>query len=251
MRKSACTTASPASRLTPGADTGAVPSRATLTPSSGTDSAISTTALSRHFGDLVAVDKLSLSVWPGEIFGLIGSNGAGKSTLIKMLTTLCQRRLNVDPPRAGIAEVKLTHVEQPNQGDREGELPLAALLRFKLLVKGRGGLPFSIFREREAFCTYSLLKARTEVISDASTQGRHSLREPVYTFTAVDMKRRTSFVTASHSCATDNRDHRPPQTRGSAEFLSKDFSNVTNLADTMVWISRGGRDPLGREPARP
>ena len=98
MRKSACTTASPSSRLTPGADTGAVPSRATLTPSSDTDSAISTTALSRHFGDLVAVDKVSLSVLPGEIFGLIGSKGAGKSTLIKMLTTLL-------PPSSGAARV--------------------------------------------------------------------------------------------------------------------------------------------------
>jgi ABC-2 type transport system ATP-binding protein len=44
--------------------------------------------LTRRFGELVAVDRASLSVEPGEIFGLIGPNGAGKSTLIKMLTTL-------------------------------------------------------------------------------------------------------------------------------------------------------------------
>lgn len=98
MRKSACTTASPSSRLTPGADTGAVPSRGTVTPSTDTETAISTSALTRHFGDLVAVDKVSLSVLPGEIFGLIGSKGAGKSTLIKMLTTLL-------PPSSGAARV--------------------------------------------------------------------------------------------------------------------------------------------------
>jgi ABC-2 type transport system ATP-binding protein len=44
--------------------------------------------LTRRFGDFVAVDRLSLSVPVGEIFGLIGPNGAGKTTTIKMLTTL-------------------------------------------------------------------------------------------------------------------------------------------------------------------
>jgi len=63
-----------------------------------TRSAIRTSALTRRFGDLVAVDNVSLSVAPGEIFGLIGSNGAGKSTLIKMLTTLL-------PPSSGSAQV--------------------------------------------------------------------------------------------------------------------------------------------------
>jgi ABC-2 type transport system ATP-binding protein len=44
--------------------------------------------LTRRFGDFVAVDRLSLTVPSGEIFGLIGPNGAGKTTTIKMLTTL-------------------------------------------------------------------------------------------------------------------------------------------------------------------
>jgi ABC-2 type transport system ATP-binding protein len=37
--------------------------------------------------DLVAVDKLSLDVQAGEIFGLLGPNGAGKTTTVGMLTT--------------------------------------------------------------------------------------------------------------------------------------------------------------------
>lgn len=49
---------------------------------------IETRELSRRFGTLTAVDVLTLSVEPGEIFGLLGRNGAGKSTIIKMLTTL-------------------------------------------------------------------------------------------------------------------------------------------------------------------
>jgi ABC-2 type transport system ATP-binding protein len=44
--------------------------------------------LTRKFGDFTAVDRLTLSVANGEIFGLIGPNGAGKTTTIKMLTTL-------------------------------------------------------------------------------------------------------------------------------------------------------------------
>jgi ABC-2 type transport system ATP-binding protein len=37
---------------------------------------------------LVAVDKLSLSIDNGEIFGLLGPNGAGKTTAVLMLSTV-------------------------------------------------------------------------------------------------------------------------------------------------------------------
>ncbi|OGN98688.1 MAG: sodium ABC transporter [Chloroflexi bacterium RBG_13_51_52] len=39
----------------------------------------------KTFADKVAVDDLSFSVAPGEIFGLIGPNGAGKTTTLKMM----------------------------------------------------------------------------------------------------------------------------------------------------------------------
>ncbi|WP_247730184.1 ABC transporter ATP-binding protein [Halovivax limisalsi] len=41
--------------------------------------------VSKHFGDVVAVDSLSLSIDEGEIFGFLGPNGAGKSTTINMI----------------------------------------------------------------------------------------------------------------------------------------------------------------------
>lgn len=44
--------------------------------------------LTRRFGDFVAVDRISLSVPAGEIFGFLGPNGAGKSTTIRMLCGL-------------------------------------------------------------------------------------------------------------------------------------------------------------------
>ena len=46
---------------------------------------IETEHLARHFGDLVAVRDVSLTVRRGEIFGVLGPNGAGKSTTIRML----------------------------------------------------------------------------------------------------------------------------------------------------------------------
>ena len=49
---------------------------------------IQVTELSRAFGDLIAVDRISLNVEKGEVFGFLGPNGAGKSTAVRMLTTL-------------------------------------------------------------------------------------------------------------------------------------------------------------------
>jgi ABC-2 type transport system ATP-binding protein len=42
----------------------------------------------RYAGNILAVDRLELSVHRGEIFGLLGPNGAGKTTTVGMLTTL-------------------------------------------------------------------------------------------------------------------------------------------------------------------
>ena len=42
-------------------------------------------SITKRYAEIVAVEELSLSVRPGEIFGFIGPNGAGKTTTIKML----------------------------------------------------------------------------------------------------------------------------------------------------------------------
>jgi len=49
---------------------------------------IETKSLTKSFGDVTAVNDISLSVKDGEIFGFLGPNGAGKSTTIMILTTL-------------------------------------------------------------------------------------------------------------------------------------------------------------------
>ncbi|MBR2011010.1 MAG: ATP-binding cassette domain-containing protein [Clostridia bacterium] len=50
--------------------------------------AIKIEGLTKRYGDLIAVDGLSLSVKQGELFALLGVNGAGKTTTIKMLSCL-------------------------------------------------------------------------------------------------------------------------------------------------------------------
>jgi ABC-2 type transport system ATP-binding protein len=52
------------------------------------NTAIYTNNLVKKFGDLTAVDHLSLEVCYGEVFGFLGPNGAGKSTSINMICSL-------------------------------------------------------------------------------------------------------------------------------------------------------------------
>ena len=54
----------------------------------GSNPIIATHSLRKEFGDKVAVEDLTLSVQPGEVFGFLGPNGAGKTTSVKMLLSL-------------------------------------------------------------------------------------------------------------------------------------------------------------------
>jgi len=60
--------------------------------------AIEADGLCKVFGALTAVDDLSLQVFPGEIFGLVGPDGAGKSTSLRLLASIMA-------PSAGSARI--------------------------------------------------------------------------------------------------------------------------------------------------
>ncbi|HPW09544.1 MAG TPA: ABC transporter ATP-binding protein, partial [Methanoregulaceae archaeon] len=60
--------------------------------------AIQVTSLTKKFSDLVAVDNVSFTVRPGEVFGYLGPNGAGKTTTIRILT-------GITTPTSGTARI--------------------------------------------------------------------------------------------------------------------------------------------------
>lgn len=62
------------------------------------DIVISTRELTKQFGNFIAVDKISIEVFAGEIFGFLGANGAGKTTAMKMLCGLLL-------PSSGVATI--------------------------------------------------------------------------------------------------------------------------------------------------
>lgn len=68
--------------------------------------------LTKRYGDVIAVDNVSLAVEKGALFGLLGPNGSGKTTMIKMLTG--QTR-----PTGGSAKVLGLDVVQDPIGVRE------------------------------------------------------------------------------------------------------------------------------------
>jgi ABC-2 type transport system ATP-binding protein len=74
--------------------------------------AIRTENLTKRFGDLTAVDSLSLEVAEGEIFGLVGPDGAGKTTTMRLLTSIME-------PTSGDAWIAGYHVLKQAEAIKE------------------------------------------------------------------------------------------------------------------------------------
>lgn len=51
--------------------------------------AVTLTNISKRYGSVEALRGVSLSVAPGELFGIIGPDGAGKTSLFRILTLCC------------------------------------------------------------------------------------------------------------------------------------------------------------------
>jgi len=62
------------------------------------DYAVETVGLTRRFGDFIALDRVTMQIPKGHLYGFLGLNGAGKTTTIRILTTLL-------PPTEGTARL--------------------------------------------------------------------------------------------------------------------------------------------------
>ena len=70
--------------------------------------------VNKHFGGVAALTDVSLSIQPGEIYGLIGPNGAGKTTFFNVMTGLYtpdSGRFQLDGQRRDAAEVLVDLVD--------------------------------------------------------------------------------------------------------------------------------------------
>ncbi len=83
--------------------------------------------LTKHFGGIVAVNRLNLSVSEGEIFGFIGPNGAGKTTTLRMMGGI------LEPSEGSVTIDGINMAEHPeNAKKRIGFIPDRPFLYEKL-----------------------------------------------------------------------------------------------------------------------
>jgi ABC-2 type transport system ATP-binding protein len=93
-------------------------------------------ALTKRYGQALAVDRLDLSIEKGEVFGLLGPNGAGKTTTILMILGL------TEPTSGSITTVGYDPLRQPLEVKRRvGYLPDA--VGFYDHMTGRDNLRFT------------------------------------------------------------------------------------------------------------
>jgi ABC-2 type transport system ATP-binding protein len=112
------------------------------------DIAIQVVNLTKHYGELLAVDHLSFTVTRGEFFGFLGPNGAGKTTTVRMLTGV----IKADEGTASILEYKAGSLKAkqvtgvvPEMANAYGDLSGWGNL---MLMADLYGIPASLARER-------------------------------------------------------------------------------------------------------
>ncbi|VVJ22102.1 Efflux ABC transporter [Amycolatopsis camponoti] len=137
---------------------------------------IAATELTKRYRDVVAVDRLSLRVPPGEIYALLGLNGAGKTTTIRML-------LGMVRPTSGTVSLLGTPVRPAARAvwSRVGylvetpaaypELTVAENLAVAARLRGLGDAPVGEVIARLGLEPYATRRARTLSLGNAQRLG--------------------------------------------------------------------------------
>jgi ABC-2 type transport system ATP-binding protein len=142
-------------------------------------SVVSTQALTRRFGSVVALDAVTLDLPPGGIIGLVGPNGSGKSTLIRTLLGLIR-------PTSGDGQVLGHPISNPT-GYASGVGVMIESPAFVPGLSARANLTSLAQLHRAP-------RARVdEVLAQVGLQGRD--REPVRRF-SLGMKQRLGIAAA-------------------------------------------------------
>ncbi|MGQ7296437.1 ATP-binding cassette domain-containing protein [Quadrisphaera sp. KR29] len=148
-------------------------------PTTSGSPSVRTTGLGRTFGDLRAVDDLTVALPRGGVVGLVGPNGSGKSTLIRMLLGLIR-------PSSGEAQVLGAPIDDPTAyAGRVGALLEAPA--FSPALSARANL-VSLARLRGL-----PLERVTQVLGEVGLLGRES--EPVKRY-SLGMKQRLGIAAA-------------------------------------------------------
>ena len=131
--------------------------------------------VSRSFGPTLALNHVSLSVQPGELFGLVGPDGAGKTTLIRALAGL----IGVDRGRAEVLGRDPLHDSalrdamgvMPQHYSLYGDLSVAENLRFFSRLYGLSRAEYQLRAER--LLALTRLAPFTERRTDALSGGMY------------------------------------------------------------------------------
>jgi ABC-2 type transport system ATP-binding protein len=146
--------------------------------------------LSRTYGAVKAVDRVTLTIEAGEVFGLLGPNGAGKTTLIKMLTLLSRP----DSGTCTVAGLDASHASDikrligvmPQENNLDRELTARENLLVYGMLHGLDGLERRI---EGTLAMVGLLDRKDSVVSHFSggmqrrlLLGRALMTEPAVVF---------------------------------------------------------------------
>lgn len=237
----------------------------------------SLSGMTRRFGDTVAVEDLSLEIWPGQTVALLGPNGAGKTTTLEMLLGLVRAdhglvRVAGTAPAAAIARGAVGAMLQ------DGQLPArATVVELVELVRSLYPRPLELAAVLGLADVEHLAGRRVETLSGGEHQrarlalalagGPHLLvlDEPT---AAMDVTARRSFWARAGEYVSEGRSvlfatHRLEEAEGVASravVLAKgrlvvdaspdELKARTAVGGTVRFSADGIRvEPLGRLPA--